>query len=109
MSQYNYLIKAILHWAIAIYAATFIGCAAHQYIADSCETIAVNTAMKLKSQDIPHRLAVGDDHVAVQILKDGEWKFVNHNERGFEPIGYMSLQKYMECLIIRYNALEELK
>jgi hypothetical protein len=106
----HYLYKVIIHWAIAIYAVTFIGCSAHNMIADNCETRAVNTAMKLKRHDIPHRLAVGDDHVAVQILKGGEWKFVHiQDAKCFQPVEFVSLQRYMEYLIIRYNVLDKIK
>jgi len=104
----EYLYTALICWMVAVWTATGIGCSS--IMADTCEVRAVSTAMKFKICNVPHRLAVGKDHVAVQVLKDGKWKFVNiQDAKCFKTAEYMSLQRYLQYLIIYYDILDSIK
>ena len=100
----RYLYISIACFAIAIMALWFlIGCASLAQPDCSARTVADSmTMMKLK---IPCRIAVGYDHVATQILKDGKWEFLHREDRHFEVMEYVTLQEYFDYLIVYYDTL----
>lgn len=99
----HYLYILIICFIIAIWVATFIGC--DSLVEPDCSARTVSDNMTMIRSEIPCRIAVGRDHVATQILKDGEWGFLHREDRRLEVIEYVTLQAYLKYLIVYYDAL----
>lgn len=87
----------------------FIGCQLQTSISDTCESRTIAAAIRFKAQNIPHQIAVGKDHVAIQVFKGKEWEFFYLKDKQYIYIEYVTLQDYMEYLVAYYNALDILE